>query len=72
MTDLREVRALLDEINAAISSYDPILKERARDILLERAFQTDAPAAAPAEAQGQPAESGEPARRRPGRPRGSG
>jgi hypothetical protein len=71
MTDLREVRALLDEINAAISSYDPILKERARDILLERAFRGDA-APAPAAAEGEPAESGEPARRRPGRPRGSG
>ena len=31
-------RALLDEINAAISSYDPVFKEHARDILLERAF----------------------------------
>ncbi|HYW06450.1 MAG TPA: hypothetical protein VE913_05815 [Longimicrobium sp.] len=73
MTDLREVRALLDEINAAISSYDPILKERARDILLERAFRDDAPAPAPAaEAPGEPAGSEEPAKRRPGRPRGSG
>ena len=71
MTDLREVRALLDEINAAISSYDPVLKERARDILLERAFRGEtAPAAAPAEDG--PEASEEPARRRPGRPKGSG
>ncbi len=73
MTDLREVRALLDEINAAISSYDPVLKERARDILLERAFRGGSAAAAPAaaaESAGEAAE--EPARRRPGRPKGSG
>ena len=38
MEDLREVKELLDEINSAISSYDPVLMERARDILLERAF----------------------------------
>jgi hypothetical protein len=69
MTDLREVRALLDEINAAISSYDPILKERARDILLERAFQGGGTAtAAPAAEEG----AEEPPRRRPGRPKGSG
>lgn len=70
MTDLREVRALLDEINAAISSYDPVLKERARDILLERAFQGGGAPAAPAESAGEAAE--EPVRRRPGRPKGSG
>jgi hypothetical protein len=70
MTDLREVRALLDEINAAISSYDPILKERARDILLERAFQGGgAPAAAPRAGADEPEEA---PRRRPGRPKGSG
>lgn len=39
MNDLREVKALLDEINAVISSYDPVLKEKARDILLEHAFR---------------------------------
>ncbi|MBV9774821.1 MAG: hypothetical protein JO040_12780 [Gemmatimonadetes bacterium] len=38
MSDLKEVKELLDEINQAISSYDPVLKERARDILIERAF----------------------------------
>jgi hypothetical protein len=72
MTDLREVRALLDEINAAISSYDPVLKERARDILLERAFQGAAAPAAAAESADAGETAEEPARRRPGRPKGSG
>ncbi|MBB4634861.1 hypothetical protein [Longimicrobium terrae] len=75
MEDLRQVKELLDEINSAISSYDPVLKERARDLLLERAFGRGGGmlrprAAAPqgeAESQGE-----EPARRRPGRPKGSG
>jgi hypothetical protein len=77
MEDLRQVKELLDEINAAISSYDPVLKERARDLLLERAF--GAPAARPrrapaAERSGGGDEGGEDEapRRRPGRPRGSG
>jgi len=70
MTDLREVRALLDEINAAISSYDPVLKEHARDILLERAFQGGGGAAA--SSGGEAEEQEEPPRRRPGRPKGSG
>jgi len=39
MSNLTEVKALLDEINAVISGYDPVLKERARDILLEHAFR---------------------------------
>lgn len=34
MRDLQRVKALLDEVNEAISGYDPVLKERARDILL--------------------------------------
>jgi hypothetical protein len=38
MKDLAQAKALLDEINAAISGYDAVLKERARDILLEEAF----------------------------------
>jgi hypothetical protein len=38
MSDISEAKELLDEINTAISSYDPVLKEKARDILLERAF----------------------------------
>ncbi|HEX6039646.1 hypothetical protein [Longimicrobium sp.] len=78
MEDLRQVKELLDEINAAISSYDPVLKERARDLLLERAFGAPAarPRRAPAAAStgGDEAEGGEEEapRRRPGRPRGSG
>jgi ribosomal protein L12E/L44/L45/RPP1/RPP2 len=81
MEDLRGVKELLDEINAAISSYDPVLKEHARDILLERAFGASTGprprrAAAPAGAardQGEGEEGGEEApRRRPGRPKGSG
>jgi hypothetical protein len=38
MSDISDAKELLDEINTAISSYDPVLKEKARDILLERAF----------------------------------
>jgi hypothetical protein len=72
MQELQEVKALLDEINNAISGYDPVLKERARDILLDRAFGVRAPRAGarPAES-GEPAASGEEAPRRRGRPRGS-
>lgn len=74
MTDLREVRALLDEINAAISSYDPVLKEHARDILLQRAFKEGGrSSAAPAAASSEEATATEqPVKRRPGRPKGSG
>lgn len=80
MDDLQEVKALLDEINATISSYDPVLKERARDILLERAFGTRGTRSAPARGA-RPADDedgasaaageGEDAPRRRGRPRGS-
>ena len=74
MEDLREVRELLDEINAAIQGYDPVLKERARDILLDRAFggrpaRQGRPAAQDGEGGGEAA--GEEAPRRRGRPRGS-
>jgi hypothetical protein len=77
MEDLRQVKELLDEINAAISSYDPVLKEHARDLLLERAFGAPAarPRRAPATAStggGEEAGEDEAPRRRPGRPRGSG
>lgn len=76
MEDLSQVKELLDEINAAISSYDPVLKERARDILLERAFGSSTPARA-RRAPAAAADEGEggdeqPRRRGPGRPRGSG
>jgi hypothetical protein len=74
MEDLRQVKELLDEINAAISSYDPVLKERARDLLLERAFGATAarPRRAPAAASAREEGGEEAPRRRPGRPRGSG
>ena len=73
MDDLQEVKALLDEINATISSYDPVLKERARDILLERAFGGRAARGPAARAQAEDGEAaaGEEAPRRRGRPRGS-
>ncbi|HEX6750794.1 MAG TPA: hypothetical protein VF092_26140 [Longimicrobium sp.] len=72
MDDLQEVKALLDEINATISSYDPVLKERARDILLERAFGGRAARGPAARAQADDGEAaGEEAPRRRGRPRGS-
>jgi hypothetical protein len=38
MADIKEAKKLLDEINTAVASYDPILKEQARDILLKQAF----------------------------------
>jgi len=38
MPEFTETKRLLDEINAAISGYDPILKEHARDILLKTIF----------------------------------
>jgi hypothetical protein len=33
-----QARALLDEVNEVIATYDPVLKEKARDILLEALF----------------------------------
>jgi hypothetical protein len=78
MEDLKQVKEVLDEINAAISSYDPVLKERARDLLLERAFGATAsrprraPSAAPASRDEEAGGEEEAPRRRPGRPRGSG
>ena len=76
MDDLRQAKDLLDEINSAISGYDPVLKETARDILIERAFgrPRGRPAAVrPQEgAGGDEGEDGAPVRRKPGRPKGSG
>jgi hypothetical protein len=74
MEELQEVKALLDEINEAIAGYDPVLKEKARDLLLERAFGARAGrgggrAAAAGDEGG--AGAGEEAPRRRGRPRGS-
>src|SRR3954453_553613 len=74
MEELQEVKALLDEINEAISGYDPVLKERARDLLLERAFGARAGRSAPRAAaadEGEGGAAGEEAPRRRGRPRGS-
>lgn len=76
MEELQEVKALLDEINDAISGYDPVLKERARDILLDRAFgarrsTSSRPAAAEGDGAGAAAAAGDEAPRRRGRPRGS-
>jgi hypothetical protein len=76
MEELRQAKELLDEINAAISGYDPVLKETARDILIQRAFRR---APGRSASQAEPAADGaaedgeeQPARRRPGRPKGSG
>jgi len=38
MTDISETKKLLEEINAAVSSYDPVMREQARDILFKAAF----------------------------------
>lgn len=38
MDNISNVRKLLDEINAALSTYDPVMKEQARDILFRQAF----------------------------------
>jgi hypothetical protein len=70
MDDLKQVKELLDEINAAITRYDPVLKEKARDLLLDRAFGRGRAGAAPVAASMQEGE-GAPGRRRPGRPKGS-
>lgn len=79
MEDLKQVRELLDEINSAIVSYDPVLKEKARDLLLDRAFGQGRPsraagagARASAGAAGAEGDADAPPRRRPGRPKGSG
>jgi hypothetical protein len=73
MQELQEVKALLDEINDAISGYDPVLKERARDLLLERAFGTRGGRPAPRAASDEvdAGAAAEDAPRRRGRPRGS-
>lgn len=73
MEDLKELKDLLDEINAAISSYDPVLKETARDLLIERAFgRRGARGAARPAAAEETTEAEEAAPRRRGRPRGTG
>jgi hypothetical protein len=42
MDALGDAKRLLKEINEAISAYDPVLREKARDILLTKAFGSDA------------------------------
>jgi hypothetical protein len=37
-THFDEAKALLDQINQSLAAYDPVLREKARDILLQRAF----------------------------------
>ncbi|HET6231856.1 MAG TPA: hypothetical protein VFE05_17405 [Longimicrobiaceae bacterium] len=73
MEDLKQVRELLDEINAAISSYDAVFKETARDILVEHAFRRPPARAASARSDrdegGEGEDEAQPRRR--GRPRGS-
>lgn len=39
--DFERTKRLLDQINAAISGYDPVLREAARDILLRRSFGSE-------------------------------
>jgi len=38
VSSISEAKKLLDEINAALSSYDPVMREQARDILFKEAF----------------------------------
>jgi hypothetical protein len=45
--DFDRARALLDEVNSAIAGYDEVLKERARDILLETLFDGQATPGSP-------------------------
>lgn len=70
MEELKQVKELLDEINQAISGYDPVLKERARDLLIDTAFGRRGGAARPTGEAGEDTAEETP-RRRPGRPRGS-
>jgi hypothetical protein len=64
--EFTDAKAMLDQINEALATYDPVLKERARDILLERAFgvkpslrHADSPPAGPG---ANPNTEGEPSR----------
>ena len=38
MADITETKRILDEINTALSTYTPVMKEQARDILFRKAF----------------------------------
>jgi hypothetical protein len=52
MADIKEAKKLLDEINAAVASYDTVLREQARDILLKQAFGTEPKTASPSTTKG--------------------
>lgn len=61
MKDIERVKTLLDEINQTIAGYDPVLKERARDILLRTAlpeFEVNAASARMAEGAAESADAG--------------
>jgi hypothetical protein len=42
MADITETKRILDEINTALSTYDAVMKEQARDILFRKAFGVQA------------------------------
>ncbi len=43
MADITETKRILEEINTALSTFDPIMKEQARDILFREAFGAQGP-----------------------------
>lgn len=61
MSSLAVFISILDEINDAVASYDPVLKQSACDILLARAFPSQS---APTKRDPQPASSVRPRKRR--------
>jgi hypothetical protein len=50
VAEFEDAKALLDRVNEALLGYDPVLRQSARDILLEKAFGRKS--AAPPERQG--------------------
>ncbi len=52
MADISETKKILDQINAALESYDPVLKEKARDVLLKQAFGVEANSVKPPASSG--------------------
>lgn len=60
MADISEAKKILDEINHAIASYDPVLKEKARDVLLRKAFggEANSPRSTPSSERGEAAPAG--------------
>jgi hypothetical protein len=61
MSSLAELITILDDINGAVSTYDPVLKQSACDILLARAFPSQSARVNP---DPQPASSARPRKRR--------